>query len=510
MATVFPLEVQKATRAARGNQKTFSAYIEYHDNADLNVPLVEIPIVLAYNGSNHYAPCIPTAAAKVGQLLVSATCSNDEVVGNLDKILAVCPEGDINIVCSEIQELADRGAALLRTVSVTCGTANTALVTEARQASGEKQTPPSPAKKDSTSSRKRKIIKPTGGPMERDANRSIPPTQKKPRDNQCPCGIQCRDPDDFKVHKETHPPWECSYPECKKMCASDRAVWKHFRTIHFKLYLHNCPHKDCGYGTEELGILQNHRINEHGCKFQLEERCKKCLKPFTTARGQKNHKCGEDVVKKHCPEEGCTHKFNSERRLREHLRTHGPDGAQFVCDICGIKCSSGNSLKQHQGRHGVAQPELLSETEVDPTAAGDGDVSKRGKKTTSAGKKPIAKKVAASKASKKVPVKKARSVKGKSSSSSDSSKGAPKKKRTSSKKSSGSDQSKTRSTAKGKTVSSSGTVDSSEDSSSSEEGESSSSEDEDGSSSSSEDGSEDGTSSSADDTPPPKKKPKKT
>ena len=108
----------------------------------------------------------------------------------------------------------------------------------------------------------------------------------------------------------------------------NRAAWKHFRTQHLKLFIHNCPVQGCTTGSDQKDTVVSHIIKDHPterdlvakCREQSFLRCRKCLKMFRSVKGKNLHEtnCGKPVMKLNCPFEGCHKTYRSQDRIDDH------------------------------------------------------------------------------------------------------------------------------------------------------------------------------------------------
>ena len=164
------------------------------------------------------------------------------------------------------------------------------------------------------------------------------------------------------INRKTKKPndyWKCN--DCNEVCNDPRACWKHFRTTHLKIFIHNCPVENCNYGNDQKDSIVSHIIREHRdpkdkewvdkCYQQNWLRCKHCVvKFFTSIKGKKNHerKCGQPSIKLTCIFENCHKTYKSQETMDNHVETaHHGKGDKTLCPQCGEQFSSKQSLDRH-------------------------------------------------------------------------------------------------------------------------------------------------------------------
>ncbi|EAT34137.1 AAEL013592-PA [Aedes aegypti] len=88
-----------------------------------------------------------------------------------------------------------------------------------------------------------------------------------------------------------------------------------------------------------------------GQKLEEPLQCSKCR--YTTYY-KRNFQTHQEVHEKrearvyHCKESGCTAEF----KTRKEYKLHGPKAHKaFICDNCGLRCSSKSALRDHMARH---------------------------------------------------------------------------------------------------------------------------------------------------------------
>ena len=153
--------------------------------------------------------------------------------------------------------------------------------------------------------------------------------------------------------------WKCN--DCNEVCKDPRACWKHFRTNHLKIFIHNCPVEGCSYGNDQKDSIVSHIIRDHKdpkdrdwvdkCYQQNWLRCKHCVvKFFTSIKGKKNHerKCGQPSIKLTCIFENCHKTYKSQETMDNHVETaHHGKGHKTLCPQCGEQFASKQSLDRH-------------------------------------------------------------------------------------------------------------------------------------------------------------------
>jgi hypothetical protein len=385
MVIVFPIEVERSVRTRQEGQKTWSGYLQYVDKKDQSIPLKSLPVVLAYNGTNHYSPCLANCLVKVNKLYRNISVVLEEGILDCKKLHSCMPVGPMKELIGQVSQGLDTAATCLGCVDLATGTAAAA---GAALAAGNLPTSPVPGSsgEPSSASKRRKLSSESGDPAQDEVSESgapgtesgavagvhtLPPKSTKSANNQCACGTQCVDLDDYITHLKVHDGgnWSCSYMNCEGVFASSRATWKHFRTVHLGIFLHNCPEPNCKYGSEESTIVKKHREKVHQ-NFKSDVICEDCNKSFSTHKGLASHNCLSEDKKfmcKHPLEDGseCTKRYTTARRLREHTAiAHSVNPpAPHLCPVCGKTFSSKTSLKAHRVRKHPDQEEERGEHE---------------------------------------------------------------------------------------------------------------------------------------------------
>ena len=161
------------------------------------------------------------------------------------------------------------------------------------------------------------------------------------------------------TNKKTGKPkdlWICS--KCSTQSSDNRAAWKHFRTQHLNLFIHNCPVQGCNIGNDQKDSVVSHIIKDHPterdlvakCREQSFLRCRKCMKMFRSVKGKNLHEanCGKPVIKLNCPFEGCHKTYRAQERLDDHIQqVHEGQGHKCLCPVCGFALSSTQALDYH-------------------------------------------------------------------------------------------------------------------------------------------------------------------
>ncbi|XP_065082092.1 zinc finger and BTB domain-containing protein 24-like [Ochlerotatus camptorhynchus] len=88
-----------------------------------------------------------------------------------------------------------------------------------------------------------------------------------------------------------------------------------------------------------------------GRKLETPLECQKCNFKTYYKRNLQTHQqkhVKREIRRYPCKDPGCTEVFNTIRMYQRHSSVAHKS---FVCDICGLRCSSKNSLKSHMDRH---------------------------------------------------------------------------------------------------------------------------------------------------------------
>ena len=116
----------------------------------------------------------------------------------------------------------------------------------------------------------------------------------------CNCGLLFGTKKELKVHKKWHKTvgWICSFEGCETECKLGKTLKRHFRTQHMQQYRYQCLY--CNFGRDTESLVLNHMSVEHTKQANFPCRNDPChftpRKVFRTAVHRKRHEdfCGAE------------------------------------------------------------------------------------------------------------------------------------------------------------------------------------------------------------------------
>ena len=296
-------------------------HLYYGYEEDQEIELQEMPIVLAYNGIDHFTPtvlCIPN-------MMVG--------IDNLIELFNQCSQISTDLGCaSKDKKVSDLFSKMKKEINAMSEKAVN-IFEQVVQSDEEEEEEGEPSQK------KMKLDTVT--------------KKSKMTDCYCACGIEFGTPDlqlehESQVHYDNQ--WFCSKGEnCKKgnfKYGSSKALKRHFRTEHLGEKLHWCPM--CNTGSNEKKTILSHMNTAHSAikKFKCYK-TEGCERVFPSSIHLKKHQkyCGE--VKSHVCQY-CQKKFMREENMLHHLKViHTLEFKRICCNECGGKYQSKTSFENH-------------------------------------------------------------------------------------------------------------------------------------------------------------------
>lgn len=280
---------------------------------DIGLPWGEFPIVVVYNGLDHYT----------GTQLLKEDYKDlsDDLIDNLTQCLATARLLGDSTQDEEVKKHFLETSKYIKTASYT--TLN--LVKNLLQHGQGKPPVIRRKSKDTTETRKFK---------------------SKMTDFHCSCGKLKSSEDTLLAHKQkrhSNSNWNCSGDGCETVCSTAKALKRHFRNIHLKEFTHTCMY--CPFGRDTKFLVANHMAEKHSMikKFACDE----CNKAFATNIQLSKHK-GTHLGLRPFICQFCHKKYASNHsklfhEAVEHTKTIG----KMECPSCKKTYRSKTSFKAH-------------------------------------------------------------------------------------------------------------------------------------------------------------------
>lgn len=316
-----------------------------------------LPIVLAYNGMNHYCPAlrinneefIRWQLQQVSKVSVTAVTLINEV--DIKKVTKEQGKGlqdlekqlrtTINLLKQD-PEPETRGSRSLRTVLFSSPFAEDE---DAATAPGPSAAPSSSAARPV--GRKLKFCEVSGCLYQTFRSQDLKSHYwSVHNDDVRGVRIECTEGTCAKKDKETG-------VITGKKFSSKANLKKHTRTEHMQVYTYHC--KTCGFHTEAKLLWEDHLLKHK--KKKVKFTCKKCNKSFA----------GKANLKRHTVLQSCTLKKNfqcslcgkwlkrKEGLLKHKSLFHDPDNPLLECTICEAKIAGAVNMSNHQALHRAGQ-----------------------------------------------------------------------------------------------------------------------------------------------------------
>ena len=166
----------------------------------------------------------------------------------------------------------------------------------------------------------------------------------------------------WAVHKMGDP-IVCNLAPCVDNSFSTNAALKtHIKNIHQKGWRYLCIECEASgdkWGTDSRAEYTTHKVRKHGYKIRNKEtkkvrvyKCRKCYKKFDGPSLLAKHKGRGCLKKKKVQCKDCLKFYISERNLRLHRDQHHTPGAKtWVCHLCQKVCNSLAASLNHSMWH---------------------------------------------------------------------------------------------------------------------------------------------------------------
>ena len=327
-----------------------------------NMPKNHFPVVIAYNGRDHFVPTIPATesdylAFKIHKEFGSLAAATLLVSKELDR--PTVPAGaawGIKAIEKALEENLPKISKkaynyykqLMRNTSIYHGPD----VQEAPAVPHTSGQSSSASHQPSASS-----TLPAGAEVEEDEDTE---QQGSTKGYKCAeCGKVCGRKPDLRGHlwskHQIGEPIVCNLGNCKgKSFSHESSLRQHQRTQHRGEFRFTCEH--CEYHTDNNGNLtshmwQKHKIIRKNDKGQpLVHPCKLCEKEFPASHLLKKHVKEQNCIKKKthkCPH--CPRKYKTEEGKKYHIE-HYHQGKKHPCPHCGVLFAA-KSMNNHLRIH---------------------------------------------------------------------------------------------------------------------------------------------------------------
>ena len=320
------------------------------------------PVVLAYNGRNHFAPTRVCLTEEFQDWKVRR-----QLCGLLSSTLICCKELDINTLPAEyVQPIEDIQHILQDNLPKLSKRALLQHKKLERQ-SGRTYHGPWVQKSAASVPGPSSLPEDPGQPQPGAPSSSATPfaaassgSQPGKHGYKCTvCGkVKTRKPDleghMWKDHGMGEP-IVCNQGSCNERSFSCKSsLRQHIRTQHNKVFKFPCQHKGCSYGADNPDALLSHRINKHKMKVKKSHDCKYCKKTFITRillqKHVKSLACQTKKTRR-CPH--CIRMYKTRAGVEKHVKeVH--TGKKSPCPQCGLKLSE-VAMVQHLRRHTTAR-----------------------------------------------------------------------------------------------------------------------------------------------------------
>ena len=335
------------------------------------------PLVLCYNGSNHYAPTKSCSPEKFYQWKMEK-----ELGPVLSAALFIIEEIDRNKLPSNVlNEINEVEAQIVKSLPIISKHSNTSHLRQAAmmevphrgpvfaqetgsQISGTAASSdlPSASSHAGTSSTSSSSLQPqigAGQPVKKG---------RRPKKGGYVCHI-CNKKRDRKSDLDSHlwvahrigEPIQCNISPCNQRDFSTKGALKsHIKTQHKKKYEHNC--RACDFGCESLIYYIEHRIKKHNIRMKTKKtgeyriyHCTKCGKviqrPASLSRHKQRGLCNQAKTVE-CSK--CIKRFKTVKGRDKHYSQFHTEGARtWECprDKCTTQLNSLNAYHNHQLWH---------------------------------------------------------------------------------------------------------------------------------------------------------------
>ena len=330
------------------------------------------PVVLGFNGRDHYFPTVPSdlhefnewkVVHQVGPLLTGVLMAIEQVDFN-----------DSTLTQQKKQSLQTVKTCILQNLPTISKHSHTTYQAKTRQCVGPVFSNPGsqaassvPADPEARSSHL-PHLPPTSSTTQHDSGEKTKGKGKRKKYICQYCGEGKDRKPDLTGHLWTKhnvgDPIICTLGECAgKSYSTMSSLRQHKRTIHSGKYNYNCNFANCKYGTESKDQLLTHKTTKHGITLlsrstnkEIIYKCKKCKKTFKGPSRLKRHmREGMCLVKKTipCGFENCKRKFKTRLGRERHVGVfhRGDDKKKLTCYRCKVKLANKGSMANHQKYH---------------------------------------------------------------------------------------------------------------------------------------------------------------
>lgn len=311
--------------ASAKNRSEDEAELHFPLDSDIGTPVSDIPIIIVYNGHNHYAPTKP--------LKPTFKDGVKELVHLLCAARVLCDKLGQNAEDPIVKQVFSKASENSQTAMYSVDK----LIQNVHQAPQEEAAAPS--KRRRTNSGDEKIKR-----HARDGTTKWTSTM-------CKCGVEKHTKEELEGHiKRRHADGVYTCPWCNMQTKFKTSIEKHVSNKHFEEFYYWCEYCT-SYQTDQKTLMDNHLGSKHAYGVKIPCTKFKCNKLFSSEYSRDQHMkyCGEKK-KFFCTQyPPCQKGFKREKNFNYHIAVdHTGEKDTVPCDECKNIYKSVTSFKAHK------------------------------------------------------------------------------------------------------------------------------------------------------------------